>query len=230
MWNKIQKIFIGTNQVRPPTWKPWTNTVAYRPINETTTTTDQSWNNYGLSRSWTITYDSISASTDGSSYFTQTNGRIYELASVSQLTVSLRYRFTTAWSWDVKTIYFMGSMTNAWRKFHLYREVWGKLVLNGGYYTREYSSISADTRYNIILTWDGTTTTMYLNWSSVSAGTHSYEKNYWNTVYLFRTSSSSSPLPDVSWSKLSNVIIENRAWDSAEVSKYYNLTKWIYWL
>lgn len=228
MWNKIQKIYIGSNQVRPPTWKPWSNTLAYRPINGTTTTTDQSWNNYNLTRSWTITYDSISASTDGSSYFR--NEWVSPLASVSQLTISLRYRFTTAWSWDVKTIYFMGSMSNQWRKFHLYREVWGKLVFNGGYYTREYSSISANTRYNITLTWDGTTTTMYLNWSSVSAGTHSYEKNYWKNVFLFRTGSSSSPLPDVSWSKLSNVIIENRAWDSAEVSKYYNLTKWIYWL
>lgn len=230
MWYKLKKIYVWDNLVRPPTWKPWSNTLAYRPINETTTTTDQSWNNYGLRRSWTITYDSISASTDGSSYFTQTNGRIYELASVSQLTVSLRYRFTTAWSWDVKTIYFMGSMTSVARRFHLYREVWGKLVLSNGSNVCEYSSLSANTRYNITLTWDGTTTTMYLNWSSVSAGTNSYEKTYWNTIYLFRTSRSSSPLPDVSWSKLSNVIIENRAWDSAEVSKYYNLTKWIYWL
>ena len=47
MWYKVNKIYVGTQQVRP-VWKPWSNTIAYYPLTSTTTVNDMSGNNRNL--------------------------------------------------------------------------------------------------------------------------------------------------------------------------------------
>ena len=53
MWYKVNKIRVGTQQVRPSWWTPWSNTLFYLPLESDTT--DHSWRNIATNPS-NITY------------------------------------------------------------------------------------------------------------------------------------------------------------------------------
>jgi hypothetical protein len=67
MWNKVKKIYIGDHYQIYPEWKPWANTVGYRPLE--TDLKDYSWNNNDFT-----TYSGTTTFVD---WMVQTNWKIY---------------------------------------------------------------------------------------------------------------------------------------------------------
>lgn len=70
MWYKVNKRYVGTQQVRPSGWKPWSNTIAYYPLE--TDANDASWNWHNASwvsgSSYTTVSWKLSANFDWNRY------------------------------------------------------------------------------------------------------------------------------------------------------------------
>jgi len=78
--------------------------------------------------------------------------------------------------------------------------------------------------YHILYTHDGTTQTIYLNWAPILSQQQTINTN--SNAFQIGDSSQGTNFP---W-YLSEMIIEDRAWSAQEVSDYFDLTKWNYWL
>lgn len=199
--------------------------MAYYPLNSTYTNTDQSWNNRDGTTTWTLSYDSISCQFSSGNYINIPTSIPYW---TNPFTISIWFNSPDV-SWHQNWFYnqFNSSSNNTAIGLFIYSwslNFWSK-------WPNDWSniySVSANTRYNAIITYDWSTLTGYVNWTQ--AGTQS------------RTISTTAP--DYAWiwcwweysgrvycvAKLSNMIIENKVWTAQEVSDYYNQTKWNYGL
>ena len=216
MWNKIQRIYIGTNLVRPK-WHPWADTIAYYPLNSTTTVNDQSGNNRNLTKYWSCAFwtyqwvDCAYLPWNTSSYLTCdwdsntypnftisiwyyhiSNGTTYNLVYFWSpwifINTSNQPRF--AWANGIPTT---PTITNAWK--HIVCTVsWttAKIYINGVAYTW-----TRQTQYSL-------GTNVKINYPTDSSH---YSKWY-----------------------LSEIIAESKVRSDTEVLNYYNQTKSNYWL
>lgn len=239
MWNKIQKIYIGENLVRPPTWErepDSSRTLLYLKLENNVT--DSSWNNVSVSSS------GISYSTAGDKYYaelTSTTGYIRPTATLAQ----------QIWTWDFTVSFFFYPITHTrtesswlfWDWYDSwsprpwicirYGRSWDIGWMDDGNGTNQASTVCSQN------TWHYQT---YVRKSGVSYcyldGVYIWQHNntinlsnpWVNKFYILNRSDYSGQRWSSAWARISEVIFENVAWSESNVSDYYSATKWNYWL
>jgi hypothetical protein len=198
-------------------WKPWANTIAYYPLNSTTTVNDMSGNNRNLTNNWATfgTYQWISC------VYWNANMQRLTTPSLGQVkTIS----FWTNWSWVEASTWSLYSVLFSWNK------VWTLLYFNSQSKMRLYDTTTdLDTTtyktnqwYHITVVYDNIAK-MYINWVLDLQWTNT-PVLWTDLIYLFRFYWTWTTLDWYSW-WMSELILENKARTAQEVLNYYNLTK-----
>lgn len=240
MWNKIQKIYIGSNLVRPPTWKrepDASRTLLYLKLENNVT--DSSWNNVSVSSSW------ISYSTAGDKYYaelTSTSGYIKPTATLAQqigtwdYTVSCYFTAVNQYN-KSEASWIFWDWYDSWSprpwicvRYSRGGEIWWKENGSGG--TSFLTACSQNTWHYQAYVRKNWVCYCYLD--GVYVWQHSNSVNLaspWvNKFYILNRSDYSAQRWASTWPRISEVIFENVAWTQQQVTDYYNLTKWNYWL
>lgn len=218
MGNKIQKIFIGSNQVRPHTWRPWANTVAYYPF--TWDILDHSWNWKDLAlNAWSYSlFTNIITIPSGSSLYwplvtpEQTTWDRTINMRVINTSTSARNSFVYRWSRNP----IASNWHMAWCDGENWNRPWVSLKPTTSTWYRNRPS-SASVWAVFLMTWVKTWTTMklYLNWAEVSSTT------LWTDTWGWYTNTCTVLEAWTYW----EIIIEDKVWTADEISKYYNNTR-----
>jgi len=216
---------VTEKQIRPVWWKPWVNTIAYYPLNSTYTNKDQSWNNRNGTTTWTLTYSDNYCQFTSGNYISIPTSIPY---GTNPFTLSIWFNSPNV-SWHQNWFY---------NQFHSRTNdsaIW--LFVNAGqlgFWSKwnndrnNITSISANTWYNAIITYNWSTLTCYVNWIQVGTKTRTISTTTPNYSWIGRWSELNGTVYCIA--KLSNYIIENTVRTAQEVANYYNLTKWNYWL
>lgn len=229
MWNKIQKIYIGTQKVRPPYKRePNANTIWYYPLTSSTTVNDQSWNSRNLSNNgsrvtfWTYKWVDCAYFTGNSSTYMRATIN----AGQTALTLCCWFYFIQYnTSYGINLIFLNSRNFGIWiaqgnnNRFASSSLSWFSPNVN-------LTSDSWWALWTITFTWTSEPWALYYNW--VLAWTR------W-TTWWSATIASTLELWSSNWNNffqwgLSEVIVENRAWTDEEVLGYYNQTKSKYWI
>lgn len=209
MGYKIKRILAGTQQVRPSGWTPWSNTLAYFPL-------QWDW----LDKVWSFTLDNTGTQ--------QTLWRRF--TSASQLNTGVTWVKTL--SWWVKIASASGS---SWWQCWILASYWNYVCyLSAGEWkyfyawvsNRGYTSSSVDIIDNkwhhVVITNNWTNIIWYVDWVAYNLNTPSL-----TSLSKYLVFKSTNNTIDVT---LSEVIYENKQRTSQEVADYYNKTKSKYWL
>lgn len=202
-------------------WSPWENTVAYYPLNSTTTINDQSWNNKNLTNSWVTfwTYKWVDcAYFDGSKYLY--NNTSYWVSG--SITTTAWVYFVSRGSSSTSNPRFYGN--NSWNIWIWVN--WNRTVGYSGAGDTSYQLTSDAWWLLLTLTYDGVSPKLYANWSLINSATvtvNYQDTNLWIGKYT------------VSWSHywkggVSEFIMEKWAWSSENILQHYNNTKSKYWI
>lgn len=237
MWYKVNKIYVGTQQVRPYRFNPWTNTILYCPLKDNIN--DYSWNHtmtINTTSYWTVAKDST-----GFYHFTwwYISSENYTWPTQWSMSVWVKRENKSTWNttlqrWLTNTyknsspFYNMGfEFNNSWYTAvwdwatTYFRDIWWATVNQWELWTMTYSPSEW---------WK-----MYKNWvlvDSFSSNQNLWQYN-WPTYIWWNTYSSSwRPNPWAQYFKwyLSDVIIESAARTAQEVADYYNKSKYTYGL
>lgn len=224
-----KKIYIRVDEW----WQPWTNTIAYYPLDWDVN--DHSWNN----RNMTVATGSMSYGnlTDGQ-YWIFNGSTIlttYNMVSLNSGTLTMRSLYSNnrdglvfCNNYDVNNnSYYSNFMAiDSGTTMYVPYSEWSfgttaRLAATGTY--------SANQWYFQTLTSDGSTLSYYLNGQYVTSKSTSFfmnmgNINQWCIWGLKRWSQTYSIL---NW-WVSNLIIENKCRTAQEISDYYNLTKSLY--
>ena len=221
MWYKVNKRLVGTKQVRPSWWKPWANTLAYYPLNSTTTVNDTSWNNK------TMTNSSVSFWTY--QWIDCAYGSSRKYLSTPTLSWAKTISLWAYWAWHTSDstysptfTYGTGSTNNLQS---LYEDDKYTCWNSSGYVV--VNSQIKNKWYYYTLALDTTEKRLYFNWQLVGTANNSSLSDWMFYFFCF--------INNTSWNNyynwwISNVIIENKVWTATEISNYYNQTKSKYWL
>ena len=229
---QVSKVFVGDTQVRPTWWHPWANTIAYYPLNSTTTVNDMSGNNrtlteydpYGNVNFWT--YNWVDCCKFG-------GGRLYTtaMASIYPTGTILLYANTESSGNNVNA-----TLVNIQFNWYVsYR--WLQAASSGNIITYYYpTAMNAVSSYNV----SNTTSTRVLR--AIVKDNASY-KVYKNGV-LVSTNNGYGGSSNTKFyigqdgqnysyyyaGTISNVIVEDKAWTASEIQDYFNNTKSNYWI
>lgn len=216
-------------------WTPWDNTVAYRPLNSTTTVNDQSGNGYTLTQTWGsfTTLDWVDCFYNGWSttgYFTLESAPLIPIGN-SDRTISLWLNPTTySTSYD-------NAPLSYWNRSISWDAVYMRIDTSGNYLAGvqteniNWSSMIANSWTLLTFTSSWNTFSFYINWvlqgsnSDATISTAAISSSY--PFYLMKLASTSSH--QVRW-YLSEVIIEDKNWTATEILNYFNDNKAKYWL
>ena len=225
MWYKVKKIYMRQNgvekQVRPATWNPWSNTIAYYPLTSTTTVNDMSGNNYNLTNTWWVTFVSyqwVNCAYYAGTWFLKNTSLSYD-----------KRAFTMQWWW-----YYLRKNANNTSFIRRWPNLWAYIDrdtnnLRCSPWWIWWTVISSDSWWNLItVTYDwNVTMKLYLNWTLIWTKTDTSPSTWW---WLSVWNANINSTTDYWYWWISEVIIENKVWTATEVSNYYNLTKSKYWL
>lgn len=195
----------------PQGWKPWANTLAYRPLKENLNdmvgsySMTNSWVTFSdgvaqlswsqrptipsLSLNWTRTISFWLYQTNTSSWMVLSRWDTNAFVQVYWGTVYIR------WSWSWNTAISGSGLTN---------NAWHHIVI-------AQTTAKVEIYVDGVLFWS--TTAQYLNWNMVGFCWS------WNTWAAYA----------VIW-KISEMIVEDKLWTAEDVAKYYNRSKANYWL
>ena len=205
-------------------WQPWVNTIAYYPFTSTTTVNDQSWNSNNLTNNgvqfWTYGWVDC-ASFNGSSYMTKAESLFTGSAT---FTVNLWVNITTFAEFN-NNILSIGA-SNSTNSFIIWISdytlmLWGRANDANTWYT-----LSWNTRLNIVVTHSWGTVKVYVNWNKEYEWSVNYTISNSQTTIWGGTQVNKYPLI---WYE-SELIVESIARTAQEISDYYDLTKWDYWI
>ena len=220
-------------------YTPWSNTIAYYPLNSTTTVNDKSWNNKNMTQSWTITYWDYNWVDCG--YFN--GGYLYLNESLilwaNPRTISCWFNRTSAVT-DGWAFWGMWSASSEnWITTYLH---WNAPAWKYGYWNWAYDrdvwfsvSPSLNTWYLLTATYDWTDLLLYVNANYLWTPTI-WEYSGTNTITLNLTSGKTTIccMPNLwgTWFKgyMSEFIFDWTTWTAQEVLDYYNDTKSNYWI
>lgn len=226
----IKEIYLWTTKVRPEKWKPWANTVLYCPLEDDIL--DHSWNHtMSLTNTtyWTVAKDSTWFYMFSWGYISSES---YAWPT-SAATLSVWVKRLTKTTWDPS------------------RERWLDTHYRGSSPYHCWLALDACWQYGTWVTsWTVENTMTAIPIGTWTLFTLTYDSSSWAKVYknatLERSNSNTSGLRNLSlptfiWATnpygnqfiygyMSDVIIEDKAWTATEISDYYNLTKWNYWL
>lgn len=225
-------------KIRPVWWEPWANTVAYRPLNSTTTVNDLSWNNYTLTQNWWIF-----TTVDGIDCYSYNWGGYLQLSSAPKIpswnsdrTIHVRVYPRGYSSSYVKYFLYYGyvttsentatgiAITTQWRPYTTigrtgvtwyslgFTNIWSLLTMT-------LSGVNIYLYQNGVLQWSDWASSRYpINTPAISSSVP--------LVFLRRYSTDNNGAVNAA---LSEVIIEDRTRTAQEIADYYNLTKSKYW-
>ena len=217
VWDtSISKVFLWDTQVRPSGWQPWANTLLYLPLSADTTTTNY-WNlNYVFSQTgWTFVNNYYEA-TD-SSCFIATTGNTYTSYTSYTMMCWVKYisdwlvALNNRWDWDNGNIAFYSWTCERWNS-----QFWR--------ITYPTASIIDAQWHHIALTWQ----VWVLYFDGLQCGISNNNVPAKPRMVWFNTYRSTA----VWWgnSCYSDYILEDKVRTAQEISDYYNLTRWNYWL
>lgn len=232
---KVSSVYIWNwdstaTKIRPVWWRPWANTVAYYPLTSTSTVNDMSGNELTLTNNWNAvfwTYDWVDCA-----YFNWN-------ASLRQSSLTTQYIWQTftfmAWM-KVVTECNVWTYNNQWTNRGIWLviqnnndKIWGSIWQWGSFLDVVYNTTINNTWYLIWLThnsnWD-----LKLYFNGVQVQTGSWAVNEWASNFAIWAAVFKESEIYYSNGYVSNVIIEDKERTDQEVSEYYNLTKWNYWL
>lgn len=215
---------------------PWTNTLAYRPLNSTTTVNDQSGNNIQSTNVWVTfwTYQWVDCwYFDWNSYIYTNSG----LTTIPATWTSCVWFYYDGNSTTSAPIYWQTATDNASIKqtFRV-KSNW----VNVGYWVSSTSSwgmtISQSPSWWCMMcrAWDWSSLNFYLykNWTKYTATKDSSytskDETFTNFSIWYEAYSKGWYIKYKWW--VSNLIIENRMRTEQEIADYYNNTKSIYGL
>ena len=250
MWNKIQRIYVGSNLVRPK-WQPWADTIAYWELNWNWEDTK---NDYWVETYTTTNYDSDAIVWTAPTYNTTRRGKacakfsgngILQLPNLpiasNHITISLWYNKT----WTNNGCIFQlkeDTATDSWNWAFILTDnssgVYVDVVMtrySTGIswqveYTTSAKTVSTNEWHNYVATFNSWTLKFYIDWTLFDTKSDS------SRPYLRNSSASPSYLGGggrhyggtsynyLNW-YLQDVIYENKLWTDQEVADYYNLTK-----
>lgn len=219
-------------------WQPWDNTVAYRPLNSTTTVNDQSGNNYTLTQTWGsfVTLWGVDCFYNGwgVTWYFQITSADKIPSSNDARTISMRARPTDRNS--SQSYYMLGYWEGtAWGNVRMYLSY--LLVYAASFGTTMSFEIRTNKedilneRHLHTITFDGVNLIYYIDWISewkinwISLNTTGVSSSY--PLYIWRYSVAN--VAQFRW-YLSEVIIEDKARARTDVLNYFNLNKSKYWL
>lgn len=218
--------------------EPNANTVAYWPLNSTTTVNDQSWNWYNLTQHswWFTTIDWVSCfytnAWSWSGYLDLTSASLIPTWDAAR---TILFWIRSTWYSSSRPTYcfnYWWSDQETW--FNVFISATTRRSLSTNNTTITWWNTQFNTRQLIVATSSWNTFYLYVDWAHKQTAT--------TTQYNINTSAVSSWLPLVlmrRWGSytntqsdwyLSEVIIENRQRSDAEITAYYNHTKWNYWI
>lgn len=232
MTKKIKSIMLNWEEylIREyqPGWQPWANTIAYYPLDTDfkNTVTWTALTAHNSATIWTLGTVSCLDLTANNSYLDGTVSTLPQWnhdrtnifwVSYTAFSHNPSYYYWTSWGWRADIVY---SDTPIWWSQYWYT------------YNTDVSLTPADAWkwYLVAITISSWTVSMYVNWQyktntawswyTPSLNTNGTTLNLW---YVPRDGRY------LKW-YLSKFIIEDKARTSQEISDYYNLTKWNYWL
>lgn len=237
---EVTKVYLWTTQVRPAWWGGWqpdANTIAWYPLDSTNTINDKSWNGYNLTNSW-ITF--------GTNWWVDCanmTSSVYAYSTNIPLPSWNNARTISYWFYNTSVIgdtYYLGYGSQNYGQFfapcvsgsnHWFFMGYGS-TSNYDYYTSLQLTTGSWWLYTITM-WDWYLK-FYYNWNlvdSVSWRTYNTTAvgSTWKLTVWCRLSTWAQPEKYINW-YMSNLIFENAAWTAQEISDYYDLTKWDYWI
>ena len=235
----VKKVMLGSTQIRPAWWQPWANTLLYLPLKNDIL--DHSGNNR------TITNNGVTISWwlwvfDGSSYLDLGTENRTNFQKLTNWTISIWAKRTVdPVSWYNSYFIWKAKMHPATPQNILYWIWYGddKNLVAGVFSWNSWSptpvpygssiNIAINTWYNIILVKAWTTKTIYMNGTQAATWT---ANDTTSTDNIPLTIGSATYYNSTSYitGNMSDVIIEDKARTATEITDYYNLTKWNYWL
>jgi hypothetical protein len=229
---EVSNIYIGEYW-----WKPWANTLAYRPLESNAN--DIVWGYNWTSISW-ISYDTLSS--------------WKKVAKITSSTSNISISWSIAWiiwSWDYTISYWIYMtwtvLSEIWLMFWVWTDSspweWPQIYLDTEWrwsawalrFSTQYWNWVSSSSKNLLNKWHYITFTReswackwYIDWVLEWSFTSSTAFSSWNTWFLFARWTSHQCLASNSMG--SEFILENKARTAQEISDYYNLTKSNYWL
>ena len=210
-------------------YTPWAYTVAYFPLK--IDLLDHWPNQYSMTNYWWVTIDTTKISGKGVAYFNWSS--MLYATSLSWLPTwtnpkTMSCRVKNRWSVTYGIYCWFGTIfsDNNNKSFIIWQNSW-KIHFSTWWWWYDFlSDITPTTwqRYNVIASYNWSTYTLYINWTSNRSGSLSANTTsdkiciWWNT-----DTRSWFWMPEKAY--ISEVIIENKAWTAQEVQDYYNLTK-----
>lgn len=232
MWNKIQKIYIGSNLVRPK-WKPDSNTLAYYPLKTDFNDASWNWNNLTNSNVTLTTQWGVACA-----YFNGSNA-----AAVCSVDLSISSATFNVWINKSRnngnerfiTVTKTSPDSELWlitTKTNVGNVNWVAYI--GGDIASGYNNtgIANWTWMHVVYTIWESWNSLYVNGSQVTMTYHRGNASAWlsyarafSSIMLWKHQAN---IAYYQW-YLSNAIIENRVWTAQEIADYYNQTKSNYW-
>ena len=208
-------------------WSPWSNTIAYYPLESDG---NDNANNYNLSNLWTTTFGTIwgikwaifSANTTSWLY----NNSVSIPQWNNSWTVNM-YIYPTSYNSSEDDVFFM--WTGNYNQWFLIYDLNPISISTWWSAINSTTNVSLNTWSNIVITQSSKTYTIYVNWVSVKSWTMSSANltgTNLNLGYAYWNDASNKRF--VWW--MSEFILENKTWTATEISNYYNRTKSKYWI
>ena len=221
-------------------WKPWSNTMAYRPLEENGNDYSSNWNNltnfawvtFSTLSSWkkyaifsgTETWNTCKAytsSTSTTNYWTFSvwakpennwNNHYFMFTSWSQTSTSVNFRLITAWA---STYQVASNSSN-----HTFSS-----------YSSSVSPINDWNWHHFVVTISASTISLYIDNVLKGSTTNSTPNETGTGVMSLWTYVDTGGTSDF-WYKwwFSEAIFEKSIWTTDDISSYYNKTKKNYWL
>ena len=221
-------VYIWTDE-----WLPWENTVAYYPLNSTTTVNDQSWNNRNLTNNGATFWDYwwVNCLKLSNNYLKGDVGDITQYSHTINLWANKNW-----WSWDVYVAQWgIWASGLKWCTEMLQRPNYIK-------YSFWFDDLSSTNTYsnwawhNIVVLYDKTNTSqiMYIDGSLINSRTLSYSHylNWTNGFVIGASQGSGGSIVSGQYFNwwISNLIIESKLWSADQILQHYNNTKSLYWI
>ena len=240
MWYKVNKIRVGTQQVRPSWWTPWSNTLFYLPLESDTT--DHSWRNIATNPS-NITYWTLwgvnCAIANGSSSIITFNEILSSWLTEWTVSVLLYKNYEDTSSDDYKNILYY-RVTNMWfvwidSEYNWwwlnYRRIWWYVA------NRWNAYITSNLSYrwhHLLFTFNNSVAKYYIDGNKISEEASStsrvwwyWEWTWWNTRSIFKWNPSANSYWKW-WAR--EIIFEKKMWSESDIVKYFNKIKSQYWI
>lgn len=215
-------------------WQPWANTIVYYPLDSTNTVNDLSNNHYDLTNDWNgvvfWTYQWADCAYFSKGYYNCLYRSTDQILPTWDFTWNAYLYIVSWWSYNPRLA--QSNSDNSWW--------WYQILLSQYWYLCIYSAWTRGGINTSSLTWAWhlyTITGNFTSWSytfyvdAQQVATQSWASvpTTWIKIWAWWPWWSSSTSDKYNW-WMGKVIIENKIWSVSEISDYYDLTKWDYWI